>query len=82
MSNLGKWATDKITGFSGVITSKHEYLTGCSQYGIQPPIKQDGSLPDVKYFDEGRIEIQWQQVKPEDVAAKDNGCDYRPNPNN
>ena len=77
---LGKKAKDKITGFEGIITSKHVYLTGCTQYGIQPTIDKDGKVPDKNYFDEGRIEIIGEGFTGESVTAKDNGCDYREHP--
>ena len=77
---LGKKAKDKITGFEGIITSKHIYLTGCNQYGIQPPIDKDGKVPDKGYFDEGRIEIIGDGIRAESVSADENGCDFREHP--
>ena len=55
--NAGKTGTDVVTGFTGVIISRVEYLTGCAQYGIQPSINKDGVVPDVRYVDEGRVDI-------------------------
>lgn len=82
MENLGKLAKDKITGFEGVITSKHNYITGCAQYGLQPKIDKDGKIPDKQYFDEGRIEfLPADQILPVDVKATENGCDFREHPN-
>lgn len=57
MENLGKIAKDKITGFEGTVTSKHIYLTGCAQYGLQKSVDKEGNIPEVKFFDEGRIKI-------------------------
>lgn len=34
---LGNKAKDKITGFSGILTARIEFLTGCNRYCIQPP---------------------------------------------
>lgn len=71
MENLmGKLAKDKITGFTGIITSKHEYLTGCNQYGLQPAIDKDGKVPDKGYFDEGRVEIIGPGITEAEVAGK------------
>lgn len=82
MKNFGKLAKDKITGFEGIITSKHYYITGCAQYGLQPKIDKDGKVPDSRYFDEGRVEIlESEQILPESVQAEDNGCDFRERPN-
>lgn len=80
MEQLGKKAKDKISGFEGIATSKHIYLTGCTQYGLQAESK-DNSLPDIKYFDEGRLEFEKEQMfKPEDVKGDVNGCDNRERP--
>lgn len=48
-------AKDAITGFSGVITARIDYITGCKQYLIQPPVNKDGVIPDSQQFDENRI---------------------------
>lgn len=60
MEKLGKLAKDKLTGFSGVITSKHVYLHGNTSYGIEKVADPtNGELKDPKkeFFEEGRIEI-------------------------
>lgn len=80
MNKLGKQAKDKVTGFEGIITSKHIYLTGCSQYGIQPKVDKDGNVPDIRYFDEGRVEITGDGITVEEVVAGEPGCDFREHP--
>lgn len=57
MIQLGQRAKDKITGFSGVLTDRHSYLTGCDQYSITPPVNDEGEFCGLVSFDEGRIEI-------------------------
>ena len=52
---LGMKAKDVITGFAGVVTAHLEYLTGCDQYCLTPPIDKDGKLVDTKWFDESRL---------------------------
>lgn len=52
---LGIEAKDLITGFSGIITTRTEHITGCNTYGIVPPIK-DGKIEVTEWFDENRIE--------------------------
>lgn len=54
---LGKRAQDKITGFTGVIVGHIEYLTGCNQYGIAPPVDKDGKVQQTEWFDESRITV-------------------------
>lgn len=80
MENLGKKATDKITGFTGVITAKIFYLYGCAQYCIVPKVGTDGKRVEGEYFDEGRIEIMEQVVTAEAVQANEPGCETREYP--
>lgn len=80
MKNLGRKVRDKVTGFEGIATSEHRYLTGCTQYGIQAPIDKNGNIPEIKYFDEGRLEFLEVVVQKQDVAADENGCDFREHP--
>ena len=42
IKNLGRTATDKITGFSGIATGFVVYITGCNQYLINPKAKKGG----------------------------------------
>jgi len=74
--NLGRKATDKITGFTGVITGHAEYLTGCDQYLVQPSQEDKTKYPSSEWFDEGRLTIESVEIKQEDVLAEENGCDY------
>ncbi len=80
MNLLGKQVKDKITDFEGIATSKHIYLTGCNQFGVQPKIDKDGKVPDMRYFDEGRLEVTGEGISAESVKSEENGCDYREHP--
>lgn len=53
---LGRKAKDIVTGFTGIVTAKCEYLSGCTQYKIDAPVT-DGH--ELKYFwvDVDRIEV-------------------------
>lgn len=89
-SKLGKEATDIITGFTGVITSEHKYLTGCTQYGLQPKVSEKGILPKTEFFDENRIRLTAinpaiiqhidNQIIMEETPDKKTGCDFRERP--
>lgn len=72
---LGIEAKDKITGFRGFITGHAEYLTGCDQYIVQPPV-MPGEYIEGHWFDEGRLEMIREAFTPDDVKADKNGCDY------
>lgn len=54
---LGLEAKCKLTGFTGIIRYRVQYLTGCNVYGIQAPATLDGKIPDAVGVDENCITI-------------------------
>jgi len=47
---------DVITGFSGIVTARAEYSTGCRQYLVQPKQKRgENGYPKSAWLDEDRI---------------------------
>lgn len=74
MNNLGKTGKDLVTGFEGTIVGVVSYLTGCSQYLLQPKTK-DGDFKEAKWFDEGRVTFGDQAIDPNNIKAEKNGCD-------
>ena len=72
MLTLGKEGKDKVTGFTGILTAKVEYLYGCNQYCLSPKAK-DGEIKDGQFFDEGRIEIIGNGIIPEEVQTEKPG---------
>lgn len=55
---LGQKVKDKITGFSGRVTGRAEYLTGCAQVLVQPEqVGADQKWVDGHWLDETRVEI-------------------------
>ena len=59
---LGDKVKDKVSGFTGVIVSQHEYLNGCTRFTIQPVIDKDGKLPDSATFDAPQLELVEKKV--------------------
>lgn len=55
MIKLGQTVTDSITGFTGIATSRTEYLYGCVRIGVQPKELNDGKPVQEEYFDEQRL---------------------------
>jgi hypothetical protein len=55
MLDLGTKAKDVITGFTGIITGHCTYISGCSQFLLQPAMGKDGKRPDGEWFDEQRV---------------------------
>lgn len=76
---MNKWfgclAKDKITGFTGIITGKIEWMYGCNQYCLNPKVTNDGELKEANWFDEGRIEIIENFINPDEVKVETNGSD-------
>ena len=57
LSTLGRTGTDRVTGFKGVVTSVTFDLYGCIQVILTPPVKEDGTIPDGRWFDIRRISL-------------------------
>lgn len=54
---LGFTLRDKVTGFEGVATGHVQYITGCDQLLLVPPVDGDGKLRDSQWFDTRRCEL-------------------------
>lgn len=54
---LGVRARNIVSGFTGIVTARCEYLNGCVQYCLSPPVDKDGKSVEGIYIDEGQIEI-------------------------
>lgn len=55
--SLGSPAEDEITGFSGTVTGRAEYLTGCRQYLVTPRCDDPSKLNEAHWFDEDRLKV-------------------------
>lgn len=74
---LGDKVTDEVTGFQGVVTGLVDYITGCRQALVVPPVKADGSLAESQWFDADRLRIDQMQAVV--IGVRDPGPD-RPAP--
>lgn len=54
---LGSTVTDRITSFKGVAVGHVEYLTGCNQTLVVPPVDAEGKLRDGQWFDDQRLQV-------------------------
>lgn len=75
MIEFGKVVKDQITGFSGIVTGKCSYITGCDQHLVQPKVSSDGDFKEARWFDEGRLIVVSDGINQADVLAEDNGPD-------
>lgn len=48
----GQKLKDKVTGFTGVVMCRTDYLTGCARYGLLTTKLKDGKPQKLEYFDE------------------------------
>jgi len=56
--------TDRITGFTGTIAGRLEYLNGCIQYLVIPKMKKtDKERPEGSWIDEQYLEVRGEKVK-------------------
>lgn len=46
---------DDITGFRGKATALAMHVTGCDRVCLEPPVKEDGTLPEACWFDDHRL---------------------------
>ena len=53
---LGDQVRDRVTGFSGIVTGRVEYTTGCRQYLVQPRCK-DSDWVEAHWLDEDRLMV-------------------------
>lgn len=77
---LGQQAEDIITGFTGIIIGRAEYLTGCTQYGLAPKAEPGKPTTSSEWFDKGRIRITGPGITPADVKAPEDGGPNRDSP--
>lgn len=78
MIKLGMKVKDRVTGFTGIATAKVEYINGCVQFCVKPPVGVDGKMPEGEYLDVQQLE----EVKGEgvDLNQKKTGGPQRDQP--
>lgn len=54
---LGIIARDIITGFTGRIVGRSDYMTGCNVYLLVPKSSDVSKRPEGEWFDEDRLEV-------------------------
>lgn len=55
---LGDKAKDVISGFTGRVTGRAEYITGCTQFCLSPErLDEKGQLQSGNWFDDSRLVV-------------------------
>lgn len=53
----GVYVEHQVTGFKGVITARADYLTGCNQYLVTPPVDKEGKIVESMWVDEYALKV-------------------------
>ncbi len=83
---LGLPASDKVTGFKGIVTTIGFDLYGCIQAVVSPPMNDKGEIPEGKWFDVTRLQISTAAVMPVPqfdkgyISTGKKGCSDKPIP--
>ena len=79
---LGDKVTDKVTGFTGLVTARVKYLNGCVQFCVQPCTGEDGKIPEYHYVDEDQLSVVKKAdcILPQKVTEKSSGGVMRNTP--
>jgi hypothetical protein len=57
MITLGQKVRDIVTGFTGIAIARVEYLNGCVQFCVKPPVDKDGKMESGEYIDDSQLEL-------------------------
>ena len=58
MIGLGNLVQDNISGFTGIVTARIEYLNGEISFGVAPKsLTKDGARLSVEWFDATQLEV-------------------------
>ena len=61
---LGTQQKDKVSGFTGMVSSVSFDAYGCVQAVLTPPVGKDGKYPDAHWFDVNRLEPKGKRLLP------------------
>jgi len=56
MIRMGEKATDRITGYTGTVIARIDYLNGSVQYQLQAEGLHEGSPVKAQWFEQERLE--------------------------
>ena len=67
--SLGSVLEEDITGFTGVVVSRTQWLSNCNTYGLKSKKLKYGIPQDLVYFDEPRLKIVEERIYQESRAT-------------
>lgn len=72
--NLGDKVKDPVTGFTGIVVARTEWLYGCTRINVQPAVDKDGKMVEINSFDEPQlIVLKEGAIKVEKKEEKETG---------
>jgi hypothetical protein len=66
---LGHPVRDVITGFKGIVVGIIDYISGCRQALVTPPVNEKGDIIESRYFDTDRLEVTGAALSLEVINA-------------
>jgi hypothetical protein len=63
---LGQRLKDKVSGFTGIATSRTEFLNGCVRIALSPPVDKEGKMVDERWFDMQQLELVDDGILPKE----------------
>lgn len=72
---LGITVVEIVTGYTGIVTARVEFITGCNQYHVQPKLKGNAEFQEGRYFDETRLSELNEKIVKIPESKKYPGCD-------
>jgi hypothetical protein len=71
---LGDRVRDRVSGFTGIVTTRTEHLNGCRQYGINAPINSEtGAMVDGYNIDGEQLELVDEGLNDKPIVKKQTG---------
>lgn len=75
---LGDRAKDRLTGFTGIVTGIHKFISGCNKVTLAPEELKDGKPVETQWFDVQFIEVIKPGAFPLDNGKTPGGPDRSP----
>ena len=54
---FGDTVVDMVTNLAGIAIGRVNYITGCEQILLQPPVKKDGTFIESRWVDVDRLRV-------------------------
>lgn len=55
--NFGDKVKDRVSGFTGIVIARYEWMNGCIRYEVQPDKLKDSKPIDPLSFDVGQLDL-------------------------